>query len=302
MASDIPIILKLQADALDQDIPVATLLRTAKIIATKLNLTDALVWIDRELDGYMDIPIAELPKYRRLTGQPKGFNPYHGWQTIQYEDADTARFYAQAPIGQALGSIEEGLRTKKDRKGLFTFPYPPEIKAQIFKSLNHLNDVANFIDHHQLWGIVDAVRNLILNWTLELEKAGVVGENMTFTADEKREASPVSQNFFAQNVSVFGNASGNAQVSIQQTGTVTLDIERVRSFLGQVRTALPILPDSIRGKVEAVLAETEATALAKTPDQAGLRKLLTSLRTICEGATGNLVAEGIVRLIDTLCS
>ena len=47
---------KLQADAIDQNINVSSLLRTAKVVATKLDLQDALVWINRELDGYLEPP------------------------------------------------------------------------------------------------------------------------------------------------------------------------------------------------------------------------------------------------------
>jgi hypothetical protein len=49
MTGNLPIVLKLQADALDQNVSVTDLLRTAKVIANKLGATDALTWIDREL-------------------------------------------------------------------------------------------------------------------------------------------------------------------------------------------------------------------------------------------------------------
>jgi hypothetical protein len=93
-----PIVQKLQADAIDQEVDVSTLLRTAKVVATKLALDDALVWIDRELNGYMELPVEDLPPYRHLEGTLKGYNPYHGWQPIQFETAETERAYSKAPI------------------------------------------------------------------------------------------------------------------------------------------------------------------------------------------------------------
>jgi hypothetical protein len=61
VSDPLPLIQKLQAEAANPDSSVTNLLRMAKIAATKLNLTDALVWIDRELNGYMDLKVEDLP-------------------------------------------------------------------------------------------------------------------------------------------------------------------------------------------------------------------------------------------------
>ena len=42
--------------------------------------------------------------------------------------------------------------------------------------------------------IVDKVRNLILDWSLELEKAGILGDQIIFTPHEKEEAKKVTNN------------------------------------------------------------------------------------------------------------
>ena len=86
MTKLVPLVLQLQAEAVDPNVPVSKLLRLAKLIATKLDQKDALVWIDKELDGYMDGVTKDVPEYRMIGGQPKGYNPYHGWQTIQFEE------------------------------------------------------------------------------------------------------------------------------------------------------------------------------------------------------------------------
>jgi hypothetical protein len=67
MTAAVPLILKLQAEATNPDASVTNLLRMAKIAATKLNLKDALVWIDRELNGYMDLKVEDLPPYRMIS-------------------------------------------------------------------------------------------------------------------------------------------------------------------------------------------------------------------------------------------
>src|SRR5260221_1341755 len=151
MTAALPLIRKLQAEAANPDASVTNLLRTAKIAATKLNLTDALIWIDRELNGYMDLKVEDLPPYRQLTGIPEGYNPYHGWQPIQFPDAETANRFSQAPIGMALGAIEKTISAS----GSYVFPYPPGLKAAVQKAINYRVDVHVALDPSQLWNILE---------------------------------------------------------------------------------------------------------------------------------------------------
>jgi hypothetical protein len=244
MSDALPLVRKLQAEAANPDASVTNLLRTAKIAATKLNATDALVWIDRELNGYMKVKVEDLPPYRQLIGIPKGYHPYYGWQPIHFGNAKTAEAFSLAPIGMALGAIE---KTVNEASGDFSFPYPPEVKVELRQAIQQripfLPDLQISLERGQLWNIVDQVRNLILNWALELEKAGVLGEDMHFSEQEKGQAEPVTQQFFIQNVGVFGNVTDQASVTNQQTATakIDLDLGQVSDLLAQVRAALPQL-------------------------------------------------------------
>lgn len=300
MSAPVSLVAKLQVDAANPDIPVSTLLRSAKIIAAKLDLKDALGWIDRELDGYMDVPAEELPKYRQLTGIPKGYNPYHGWQPIHFRNAEQARVYSRTPMGQALGAMEEGLRDGRD--GTYMFSGAEEARAALVDSLEIKTDVQIFLNYAQLYGVIDAVRNLVLNWSLQLEKAGIVGENMTFTPTEKKEATAVTHQFFIQNVGVLGNVSDQATVKNKQTANLSIDAAKVADFIDQARQAIPLLPPSVRTEVETILneAEVEAKAKAGARDPSNLRRLLERAKSVCEGAAGNLAAEGIVRIVTAL--
>lgn len=56
------LVLELQRAAMDKVTPVGELLRMAKVIAVKLQLPEAMSWIDSELKGYQDPTTA--PQYR----------------------------------------------------------------------------------------------------------------------------------------------------------------------------------------------------------------------------------------------
>lgn len=299
MSDTIPVVRKLQADAINSEISVSSLLRTAKLIATKLDLKDALVWIENELNGYGGVSSDELPLYRRLRGEPKGLNPYHGWQPIHFEDSEDFRLFSQAPVGQALGSIEKML-SKPNKGGYYTFPYPPEIRTHLAKSLDFPTNVELRIDSGSLWNILDQVRNLILDWSVELEKAGVVGEDMTFASGEKKDAELVTHQFFAQNISVIGNMSDSAQATIEQSAKSGLDLDQVTNFVAQVRNVLTTLPDDTRKQVESEVGNLEEELATTEPDESKIRSFLGSLKTIAEGAVGNLTAQGIITTVNSI--
>ena len=302
MNKSIPMVRKLQADAIDQVVRVSSLLRTAKVIATKLELEDALFWIDKELDGYMDVPIEELPPYRRITGDLRGHNPFHGWQPIIIPDPELARAWAQAPMGSSIGALEEDLKNLGDRGSVIGFNLAPEVKAQIIGALEHPVDVQLRLASGAIYNIVEAVRNLLLNWCLELEKAGILGDEMEFSQEEKSEAVSITQQIFAQNIGVVGNVEGQAQVASQQSATMAmaLDLAALQDFVGQARQALPLFPGETRNQLEPRISDLEQELGGDAPDQSRLRELMGSVRPICEGAAGNLGAQGILGLLKDL--
>ena len=300
MTVTLPIVRKLQADCLDPGVPVVSLLRTAKAIATKLDLKDALIWIDRELNGYLTLPVSELPPYRQLHGTPEAFDPYEGWRTIHFGSFDHAEIFSEAPVGIAIGALERDL---SDPKVQVAFPYSPRARAQLMNALhNEPDDVRLSLPYGCVWNIVDQVRNLVLNWTLELEKAGVLGEGMAFTEEEKKDAGPVTAQYFIQNVGVLGDVSGQATVANKQRATqkIDLNVNLVRHLLAQMRNALPLLPEEARGAMKPLLKDIEVELTADEPDQSKLRGWLRSTRTVCEGAAGNLAASGILQLLNNL--
>jgi len=164
MISNTPLILQIQADCLDTNVFVANILRKAKVAATKLELRDFLEWIDKELNGYTD----NVPNYRQISGEPKAWNPYHGWQPILTKNGMFAEVISRAPIGQAIGPMEEEVRKPRSPDFMLIFPYPPAAKARLIASLEVPTDIHIRLSEGSVIGIIDTVKNMILDWTLEL--------------------------------------------------------------------------------------------------------------------------------------
>ncbi|MCG5262436.1 hypothetical protein O4A46_20660 [Cupriavidus gilardii] len=284
----LPLVLELQRLALNEHTSVVQLVRTAKLVASKLKLPDAIDWIEHELNGYSDL--GALPSYRVLRGECRALNPFRGWIPVQFPDARLDEMCSEARIGQSLASIEPLLGDGSDH-ALLSYPFEAErILQGMFQEQTRF---AIRLPKGLLTGIFNAVRNLTLNWSLELEQVGVRGENMSFTLSEQMEARPVTQQFFIQNAGVVGNVSDGAHVTNNQAVHGSLAIERVHDLVGQARAALPALPPSVAAQAGSVLDELSAESRKASPDVGRLRGALSCLKTICEGAAGNIVASGI---------
>lgn len=61
------IVLELQANAMDENVSIQTLLRKAYAIAIKLSVEDSKQWIEAEMNGYGSRK--EVPMYRRIGGE-----------------------------------------------------------------------------------------------------------------------------------------------------------------------------------------------------------------------------------------
>jgi hypothetical protein len=139
-----------------------------------------------------------------------------------------------------IAAIEDSLRDP----GAFYFPYSPEISHELRKALNvnWINDLSIELNRLDCANILHAVRNILLDWTLAMEKQGITGENLTFSPEERERSASVA----AQTINIFHNAKvgsvvQNAENSVVQGGIdSTLNVETgVRNLVQQVEQLLP---------------------------------------------------------------
>jgi hypothetical protein len=207
---------QLQEDALDPSIPVSTLLRKVKVAAAKLALDDALAWVAGELNGYR--AMADIPAYRKGAGTTFAWNPYHGWQPIQFGSHTTADLVARVLFHEPIGNYESLLETGV---GPYFVDIPNEMLSALNETLSYaVPRIANQVGRGLIVRIVQHVRDLVLDWALELSQAGVTGDGLRFSSAEK-EAASVAQITIGEFHGSFntGNASGSGSTISQSTST-----------------------------------------------------------------------------------
>lgn len=194
------IILKIQAEAEDRNVPLASILSRARIEARKLSLSGVPHWLDRETDGYA--AVEDLPDYRWVPGRHEFLNPVHGWRPLIHEGGPPP-----VPMMQSVYNLEELLLMSK--AGFLTMPAGPVSLAEFGGRMTFHTRLR--IQNIDAWRSLSQVLRLILDWTIALESAGILGDGALFTASERTEAYSVTQNFIAQNQSI--GVAGSVSVS-----------------------------------------------------------------------------------------
>ncbi|MCA7084072.1 hypothetical protein K7G19_10690 [Cupriavidus sp. DB3] len=292
------LVIELQQEALDPTKPVSSLLRKALVVSRKLGLDDTEAWLSAELNGYQE----DCPPYRRITGEIKVFNPYNGWIPLHFAKPSDAEVLRHRNCGQPIAELEELL--KSDDKATYQMQFSPKLQKQLMDRMEFGMQPALVVSRTALVRIVDTVRNMVLEWALKLERDGVVGEGMTFSAQEKQNAQSASVIYQIQNQTVV--QSMHASQIQQGTNASTqnyapsagFDAEAVRGLLRELRELVKglALPPLVAQELEADLSTIEAQAAAPRPKVSILRESVASVRNVLENAIGGALGSAIPAL------
>lgn len=287
---------QLQREALNPTVPVSSLLRKVKVAAVKLKLGTIEGWVENELKGYDD----EVPPYRVVVGTPKAYFPYRGWGSIG-GDAKGVAALSRMPLHQSMSSLED--LVSRDKGNNLIVPY----SAEIVETLNDDSDVpaikmALHVDGSSVVAIIDAVRNLVLDWALELEKAGIVGTDVSFDTKEQARAHDPSVMITVGSIGHFTGNLGSRNVSGDIS--VAINVEAAKTALGAFEDALaeaPI-PADILAELKPELNTIKAQLAKPKPSNTILAEAAHSVRNIIEGIVGGALTPHVLAAASALWS
>ncbi|MCK5320809.1 hypothetical protein KAJ61_05500 [Candidatus Parcubacteria bacterium] len=295
------IIQELQSEATKHDSSVTELLRKSKIVASKLELNEFLAWIEKELNGYNTRDYKEIPIYRMIKGEPKGWNPYHGWITVMFSNTRSQETLSKMPINQPAGELEDLYNSGSDN---LQVPYVTEAQKIIGEAVNFKIKFALMVGKSSLAGILDAVRNIILDWSIKLEKEGILGEGIIFSKEDKEKAQEPKTVIEIGRIDKFvgnvGSVNDNATVNISHVSQN--EVDNIKKLVGQIKDNLNNIEivNTNKKEVEKEIKCIEAEIVKEEPEKSKIFKCFSSIKSIIEGASGNVVAQGIIYGIEKL--
>lgn len=209
---------EIQSAATDNAVPLETLLRKCRILASRLKHDEFKDWVQSELDGYRNGK--ELPDYRMMHGNC--FGHFGGAFGSGLRNApipnscipeEFREMLTTIQMRDGVGALEFLLKSEGEN---LQFPWPAETSmlfgAKIYERV-HLMQAWLAVPKTFVAGILSTVRTRVLNFALEIEvqnpDAGEAPANSTPIAQAN-----VSQIF---NTYVYGNAAnvssgnGNSQ-------------------------------------------------------------------------------------------
>lgn len=188
------LVLELQSDALDPSSSVLNLLRKASLIAYKLDVQELQEWVKLELNGYSEL--SKLPDYRFVNGELKAKNPFRGWIPVILDDAKISDFISKRPVCESISELEYLI--SKNNSNFLSLLLPKELELEIQRWFGNPFPLLVRVPTAQLNQILERTRDIILNWSLRLEKDGILGEGMTFSTKEKEVAN--NANYHIENL------------------------------------------------------------------------------------------------------
>jgi len=282
---------EIQAAATNPNIDLSTVLRKAKILAARLRNPEFEAWVDHELNGYEDRKA--VPSYRVIFSGARGtltdgFRIWNDFQIMttflpeKFKDWGE-KCYLDEPIA-TLASM-----AKRDS---LSVPWPQELAVQYgakgTKGLQCLNAWLP-INPDSLLGVLDTVRNRLLDFSLKLEAenpdAGEIQSGFEPIPPEK--LNPLVINTFYGPV---GNVAQHSEKFTQSakirssSGDMTRFVEEFSAHIHEL--GLDERQEQ-RAKAQIDVIRTE---LESGPDDGVIAQSGRTLRNITEGAVASLIA------------
>jgi len=286
------LVLELQKDALDKNTRVSDLLRKAFVVSKKLSIIKIEKWLENELNGY---PLnSNIPDYRTVHGQIKVWNPYQGWQYLDFGDPKEAEILSKRKINQSIGELDSITENNKNRE--LQVPFSQDIINSIMKSMDIPLHPVLFVSYTEVIKILNVVRNTVLNWSLQLEKEGILGEGMSFSKKEKQIADKATYQ-----ITNYIGSMQNSQLQQDSSGAIQklnigINIDDLLAFITELNKSIDKLDleENEKQKLITEIGTIENQSNSPKPKQKIIFESLKTLRTILEGMAGNVIAAGLL--------
>ncbi|WP_160291461.1 AbiTii domain-containing protein [Aeromonas hydrophila] len=289
---------ELIAMASDPSVKASDLLRRAMVAARLLRLPEWATWISHELQGYPDG--TDLPSYRLLHGELKVMNPVRGLIPFQIDDAELTDMLSEARFYQPISTLEELAVPGKMVRYFFSSEQTMLIMREM--QLEMVPEVS--LGANQVRGLIEAVRDKVLIWALDLAESGIQGEGMSFTRQEQQQA----QQPATTHIHITGDIT-NSQILAGSPGAKqqqTVDQEDKMLALNELLPWLERVVEEgrLRGceleELRTDLATLQAQAVSPNPKWPVIRMVASSVQAILEGATGGVLAGQALTWLTTI--
>ena len=275
------LVIELQKDCLSSNVSLTDLLRKARFIAQKLDITEMIDFCTNELEGYTK---SAVPKYRWILVTYKFFNPCRGWLPFELPSTGPLSKLLKRPMQLSIGEMEQFLQSTED---VMTMGVPAEVQTKLceWSDLPFPFEIKSFFSKTQFAKIFDSVKNKISDWAIDLERKGVLGEEYQFTQQEKdiaKNMTIININAPTNGTNIIGNMT-NSSATVNNNGKI--DFESLKQIVEQVKKELEKAQTADSDKVIALKEKVEL--LEQFMESQDENSVIETLKNIAMGAVSS---------------
>lgn len=226
----------LQTEIMSPNCDIVNILRKAHFIASTLNLTDFDKWIMSELNGYPTPN--DCPEYRILHCDLYAFNQFNGWMPTVFRNTELENLMSITKMNNSISQIISMSEQEGDK-------LMSEILGELLLLLNECFNTSNtrfalFVSKTSIMDIIEKVKTTVLDWTIKLESEGILGENTTFSEQEKQVAATIPQtiNNYYGNTNIVSSPTENMQIVSGNNNEVSFSYEFAKNAVEEIEDSI----------------------------------------------------------------
>lgn len=242
----------IRSDLLNQSADLSNTLRKAKVLASIMGLCEFRDWVDHELSGYPNR--SRLPDYRKFT--PTNLGTFSGPFQSGAKNVVLPTINLPEPVKDFAEKLEfldgvAALQAQADDEHVRRWPQELVFLARDSIEMSGgmvLADAHQPIPAHAIAGILDQIKNKLLDFILSLQEENITSDDLM-----NRKIKPeVTRNLFYINVYGDRNIVASGE-EVHQT-TISVEENNVESLVDYFRQ-LNVDSDDLRRLEQAIAAE-----------------------------------------------
>lgn len=175
-----------------------------------------------------------------MKGVLKALNPYNGWIPVVVGNSEIEKKICERKLCDSISAIVE-LYSDNKSNGI-QLSVPGELVQILNKNSNLFIDThyTLFVGIHYIKGVIEHVKDCLLQWTLKLEENEIVGADLSFTKQEKDKAQALSQtiNNFYGTTNVIAAPTSNTQIAVGDNNNVVFDYGNGENVVTEIKNSI----------------------------------------------------------------
>ena len=186
-------------------------------------------FVQLELSGYDSVTEQDIPEHRFFSARFKN-------DASIVDTPIESKLLKRFTIKESIAIIENNFQQMVKSNVLFYYrPCAEKVNEALRAEFKIHADFQCIFPRQEYLRVIQSVKGIVQDWTSELKKMNIYGENLMFSGEDKTKAQSI--HFHNSIIGVVGNPQSSTTIQNINNGVVQGDFESLKEFL--VKSGLP---------------------------------------------------------------